>query len=198
MQRGAGRGAQSLRRVRIGSAADAGGGCCRAGRPEGRSRAQNRSHISGILDTGKDDEQGSASRNWSANEIIESRFARLHERRDPLRMFGVSEAFEEAVGGAQHRKSHLRAVDEGGEPLVMAFARFAEEYCLNVATGTQRFFDEPNALDANEAAFRRQAAAQSHAELLEPAIVAAGEECGFTSRASVTSSLARRCHYRGA
>jgi hypothetical protein len=89
-------------------------------------------------------------------------------------MLGVGKALEEAVGGAKDGKSHFGPVDERGETFVMAFAGFAEEHGLNAAGGTQRFLDEADALDADEAVFRGQAAAQCHTELLEPAIIAAG------------------------
>ena len=121
----------------------------------------------------------------------------MNQRGDPLRVFGVGKALEEAVRSAEDGKSHFGPVDEGGETFVKAFAGFAEEDGLNAATGTQSFFGEPDTLDANEAVFRGQAAAQSYAELLEPAIVAAGEERGFTRGAGVTSGFAGRSHYRG-
>src|SRR5260370_38386345 len=121
----------------------------------------------------------------------------MDQCRDALRMLGVGEAFKEAVGRAEHGKSHFGPVDEGRETLVMAFAGFAEEHSLNAATGTQRFFDEPDALNADESVFRGQAAAQSHAELLEPAIVAAGKECHFVRGTNVARNLSRRTHPRG-
>src|SRR5260370_13935030 len=91
-------------------------------------------------------------------------------------MVGIGEAFKEAVGGAEDWKSHFGPVDEGGKAFAMAFAGFAEEHSLNGAAGTQGFFDQTNAFDADEAVFGGQAAAQSHAKLLEPAIVAAGQK----------------------
>ena len=103
-----------------------------------------------------------------------------------------------AVGGAEDGKSHFRPIDDGGETFVMAFAGFAEEHGLNAAPGAQRFFNEPDAFDAYEATFRGQSAAESHAKLLEPAIVAAGEDRGLSSEPSVTSGFARRGHHRGA
>src|SRR5260370_16604457 len=121
----------------------------------------------------------------------------MNQRGDPLRVFGVGEALEEAVRSAEDGKSHLGPVDEGGETFVMAFAGFAEEDGLNAATGTQSFFGEPDTFDANEAVFPGQAAAHSHAELLHPAIVAAGEERGLTRGAGVTSGFAGRNHHRG-
>src|SRR5260370_26030499 len=119
----------------------------------------------------------------------------MDQCRDALRMLGVGEAFKEAVGRAEHGKSHFGPVDEGRETLVMAFAGFAEEHGLNAATGAQRFFDEPDALNADETVFRRQAPAQSHAELLEPATVAAGEEPeAIRGGPGMAPTCARCCH----
>jgi hypothetical protein len=50
---------------------------------------------------------------------------------------------------------------------------------LDRTAGTQGFFDEARAFDAHEPALRGQPAAESHAELLEPAIVAAGKKRGL-------------------
>src|SRR5713226_10554036 len=176
MQGSASGGAESLRRERVGGAADAGSGGGGAGCAKGGCCAQDGADVAGVLDAGKNDKQGSASRKGSAHEIVEGSFAWMDQRGDALRMFGVGEAFEEAIRGAKDGKSHFGPIDKGGETLVMAFAGFAEEYSLNAAAGTKRFFDKPHTLDAYESAFRGQAAAQSHAELLAPAIVAAGEE----------------------
>jgi len=81
---------------------------------------------------------------------------------------------------------------------VMAFARFAEEHGLDPAAGSQCFFNKSRAFNANESVFRRKPAAKSHAELLEPAIVAAGEQRGIASRASAASSFSGSCHHCGA
>ena len=81
---------------------------------------------------------------------------------------------------------------------MMAFAGFAEEHRLNAAAGTESFFDQAHALNADESVFRGQAAAESHAELLEPAIVATGEERGLTGGASASCDLTGCSHYRGA
>src|ERR1700737_637835 len=121
----------------------------------------------------------------------------MNQRGDTLRMFGVGKAFEETIRGTKEGKTHFGRVGEGGETFVMAFSGFTEEDGLDAATGTQSFFDEPDTLDANEAVFRGQTAAKSHAKLLEPAIVAAGEQRGLTCGASVTSGLAGRGHHRG-
>src|SRR2546430_14026384 len=121
----------------------------------------------------------------------------MNQRGNPLRVFGVGKALEEAVRGAQDRKGHFGSVDDGGEALVMAFAGLAEEHALNAATGTQSFFDKSDALDAHEAAFRGQSATQSYSELLEPAIVAAGKERRRTLGAGVTRGCSRRGRLRG-
>ena len=121
----------------------------------------------------------------------------MNQRGNPLRVFGVGKALEEAVRGAEDRKGHFGSVDDGGEALVMAFAGLAEEHALNAATGTQRFFDKSDALDAHEAAFRGHSATQSYSEVLEPAIVAAGKQRRRTTGAGVTSGFSGRGHLRG-
>src|SRR5690242_503474 len=122
----------------------------------------------------------------------------MDQRGHTLWVLGVGEAFKKAVRGAEDGKSHLRRVDEGGEAFVMAFAGFAEEHRLNAAVGTQGLFDEPHALDADKSILRGQPAAESHAELLQPAIVAASEERRLANRARVSCDFAWRSHYRGA
>jgi hypothetical protein len=116
---------------------------------------------------------------------------------DPLRVFGIGKAFEQAVSGAKDRKCHFGPVNERSETFVVPFARFAEEHGVNAAAGTQRFFDKSDALDSHESVFRRQPAAQSHTKLLQPAIVAARKWRGLASGARASSGFSRRCHYRG-
>jgi hypothetical protein len=122
----------------------------------------------------------------------------MNQRGDPLRMFSVSEAFKQAVGGAKDGKGHFWPVDEGSETFVMAVAGFTKEHGLDAASGTQGLFDEADTLDADESAFRGKAASESDAKILEPAIVAACKERGLADGASAASGLAGRCHYRGA
>jgi hypothetical protein len=122
----------------------------------------------------------------------------VNQRGDTLRVFGVGKALEEAVRGAEEGKSHFRPVDDGGETFVMAIAGFAEKHGFDAATGAQSFFDEPDALDAYESILRGQAAAQSHSELLEPAIIATGKERRVVRGTSVARDLSRRSHHRGA
>jgi hypothetical protein len=150
------------------------------------------------LDACEYDKQGSASGFGRAHEVIEGSFARLNERGDALRVFRVGKAFKESIGGTENGKSHFRPVDEGRKAFVMAFARFAEEHGLDAAAGTQRFFDQASAFDADEPILRREPAAKSHTELLEPAIVAAGEQRGIASRASAASGFSGSCHHCGA
>src|SRR5260370_7842146 len=79
----------------------------------------------------------------------------MYQRGDTLRVFGVGESFEEAVGGVQNRKSHLGPVDEGGETFVMAFAGFAEEHGLNAASRTHRFLHHPDTPPPHQPPFPR-------------------------------------------
>ena len=86
--------------------------------------------------------------------------------------------------------------DERGETIAVAFAGFAEEDCLDGAAGAQGFFDQADAFDADRAGLRGQAAAERHAELFEPAIVAASEDSGrcFRCVGSVAGGFARSGH----
>jgi len=59
----------------------------------------------------------------------------------------------------------------------MAFAGFAEEDGLDAAGGPESF-STAGAFDADGTVFGGKAAAEGHAELLEPAVFAAGEEVG--------------------
>src|SRR6266568_3539341 len=89
MQSSASGSAESFRREGICGAADAGSGCRCAGRTEGGSGAQDRSHVSGILDACENDEQGSAGRTRGARKVIEGGLPWMNQRRDALRMFSV-------------------------------------------------------------------------------------------------------------
>src|SRR6266850_3747135 len=110
-------------------------------------------------------------------------------------MLGIGETFEKTIGGVERGKGHLRPVNDRRETLMMAFAGFAEEHSLDAAAGEQDFFDEPGAFDADESIFRRESAAERHAEFFEPAIVAAGDERRLTSGARVASGFSRRGHH---
>jgi hypothetical protein len=77
-----------------------------------------------------------------------------------LRVLGVGEAFEEAIGGAQLGKGHFGPVDERSEALAMAFAGFAEEDSIDAAAGAKRFLDKADAFDTDGAGLRWQASAK--------------------------------------
>jgi hypothetical protein len=151
-----------------------GGAVPTACRAKSGSGAEDGSDITGILHACKHNEKRSAGGSANADEVVEGSFAWLHQGRDALWVLGVGKTFKEAVGGAKRGKAYLRAVDQRRETFVMTLARFTKEHSLDGAAGTQRFFDEADALDADEAAFCGQATAETHAKLLEPAIVAAG------------------------
>src|SRR5712692_6354765 len=153
MQGSASGGAQSFRRERICGAADAGSGGGGPGRAEGGSGAQDRPHVAGILHTGQYDEQGSAGRSRSAHEIIEGGLPWMNQRGHSLWVFGVGEAFEEAVGGAEDRKCHFGPVDQWRQTLMMAFTRLAEENGPDCTAGTKRLFNQARSFDADEAIF---------------------------------------------
>ena len=63
-----------------------------------------------------------------------------------------------------------------GEFFAVALAGFAEEDGFDLAAGFEGFCDETETFDAYAAGVGWEAAAEGDAELLEPAIVAAGEE----------------------
>ena len=197
MQSGSCGGAQSFRRERVRGSADAGRGGGGAGGAEGSGGAENGAHVTGVLDTGENDQEGSTRCGGCTDKVIESCLARFNKCGDTLRVLGIGETFEEAVCSFQSGKREFRPVNQGSETLVVAFTGFTEENGSDRATGAQSFLDETHALDADEAIFRGQTAAESHAELLEPAIVAAGEERGAIRGASAASGLAGRSHHRG-
>jgi hypothetical protein len=58
----------------------------------------------------------------------------------------------------------------------VALAGFAEEDGFDLAAGFEGFFDETETFDADAAGIGLQAPAKCDAELLEPAILAAGED----------------------
>ena len=85
-------------------------------------------------------------------------------------MFGVGDAFEEAVGGAEDGEACIGAADERGQAFAVTLAGFAEKDGFDAAGRTQGFFDKAGAFDADGTVLGRQAAAESDAELLEPAV----------------------------
>jgi len=77
---------------------------------------------------------------------------------------------------------------------MMALSGFAEEHGLNAAAGAQPFCDDTDAFDSDEPALRSQAAAERHAELLKPAIIAAGKHSGFAGGTKIARGFTRRSH----
>jgi len=178
MQRGASGGAEGFGRVRTGGTALSGSGSDGSGSTEGSGGAEDGADVAGILYAGENDEERSAGAGWSGEEIVEREFARLDESGDALGMFSVGDAFEEAIGGAEYGEADVRTADERGEAFAVAFAGFTEENSFDAAGGAEGFFDEAGAFNADGTVFGGKAAAQGDAELLEPAVFAAGEEVG--------------------
>jgi hypothetical protein len=90
-------------------------------------------------------------------------------------MLGVCDAFEESVGGVENGDCDFGAIEIGREAGVMTFAGFAEEYSADGTSGPKSFFDESRAFNAYGAGFCGEAAAEGHAEFLEPLVVARGD-----------------------
>src|SRR6266849_6838539 len=79
----------------------------------------------------------------------------------------------------------------------MAFSGFAEKHRFDGAGGTQRFFDQAHAFDADVAGLGGQSAFQREAKFLEPAIVSAGDRGGSAGSSRGASGFARSGHYKG-
>ena len=186
---GAGGGAESLGRKRAGGAGLAGGGGDGSGGTERGSGAEDGADVAGILNTGEDDDERRALARGCGEKIFELRGAGGDESGDALRMFGVGDAFKKAIGGGENGNGNFGAGDERSKFGAVAFAGFAEEDGFNLATGGEGFFDEAEAFDADGVGFGGQAAAEGHAEELEPAIVATRDRGG---------GFCRRGHWREA
>ena len=195
MKRGARGSTQSFWGKWAGGAGLTGGCGDGAGRAEGGCCAQDCADIAGILHTSKNDEQGRARRSGSLKNLVERGRARMHESGDPLGMLGVGEPVKQTVGGAQNGKANLWAVNQRSKPRAVALPGFAKQNRLDGAAGAQSFFDKPHSFDSDRAGFRRQTATQCDAELLEPSIIAAGEESGRSVSRSVASGFASGSHY---
>jgi hypothetical protein len=178
MKGGSGRGAKRFWREGAGGAALAGGRSDGGSGSESGGGTEDGADVAGILDAGEDDEQRGGGAGWSGEEVVEFKFAGLGEGGYALGMLGVGDAFKEAIGGAKDWEADVGAADEWGETFTMAFTGFAEKDGFNAASGTESFFDEAGAFDADGTVFGGEASTESDAELLEPAIVAAGEEIG--------------------
>jgi len=178
MKRGARGGAEGFGRVGAGRAALTSGGSDGGGGAKCGGGAEDGADIAGILNAGEDDDEWSRRAGGSGEELVEREFAGLDERGDALGMFGIGDALEEAVGGAENGEAGVWAADERCETFAVAFAGFAEEDTLDAAGGAESFFHEARAFDAHGAVFGGKAAAESDAKLLEPAVFAAGEQIG--------------------
>jgi len=191
MQRGACGGAEGFGRVGAGGAALTGGGGDGGGGAKGGGGAQDGADVAGVLDASENDEERSANAGRSGEDFIEREISWLDESGDALRMFGVGDAFKEAIGGAEDGEAGVWTTDERGETFAVAFARFAEEDGFDAAGGAESFFNEARAFDADGAVFGGKAAAEGDAELLEPAVIPAGEEVGGDG-----GGFGRRSHCR--
>src|SRR5689334_10713383 len=90
-------------------------------------------------------------------------------------MFSVRDALEESVSRVKNGDGNFRPVEILRQPRMMALAGFAEEHRADRASRAQRLFYQARALHPDGAGFRCQAAAQRHAEFLEPLVVARGD-----------------------
>ena len=171
-----------------------GGGSDGGGGAKGGGGAQDGADVAGILNPGENDEEWGARAGGSGEEFVEREFAGLDESGDALGMLGVGDALEEAICGAEDREAGIGAADERGEALAMAFAGFAEQDGFDAAGGAQGFFDEAGAFDANGTVFGGKAAAEGHAELLEPAVFATAEEVGRVCRTRAAGGFGSSGH----
>jgi hypothetical protein len=190
MERGTRGGAEGFGRVGAGSAALTGGGSDGGGGAKSSGGAKDGADVAGILNASENHEERCAGTGGSGEEFIEREFSRLDKRGDALWMFGVGDALEETIGGAEDGEAGVWTADERGEALAVAFAGFAEEDGFDAADGAESFFNEARAFDADGAVFGGKAAAESDAKLLEPAVLAAGEEVGGVG------GFGRRGHWR--
>jgi hypothetical protein len=190
MERGTRGSAERFWGVGAGGAALTSCGGDASGSAESGGGAENGTYVAGILDAGKDDKERSTGAWRSSEELVELEFAWLDECGDALWMFGIGDAFKKAIGCAEDWEASVGAADERGETLPVAFTGLAEEDSFDAAGGAESLFDEARTFDTHAAVFRGKAAAQGHAELLEPSIVAAGEEVGGRA------GFGRRGHWR--
>ncbi len=141
MKRGTSGGAEGFGRKGIGSAADAGGGGGGSSGTESGGGANDRADIAGVLNACKDDEERRAGRVGSAEKIFEGSGFRFDEGGDALGVFGVGEAFEEAIGGVKNWDGDFGTVEKRSESFAMTSAGFAEEDGFDFAAGAEGLFD---------------------------------------------------------
>jgi len=107
------------------------GNRCGCGGTKCGGSANDGAYIAGVLHTGEDhDQRGRVGWGWTG-DVVEGESARRNEGGDALGMFGVSDGFEEAVGGLQGWDGYFGSVEILGEARAVAFAGFAEENGAN-------------------------------------------------------------------
>jgi hypothetical protein len=153
-----------------GSSAECGGG------------ADDGAYIAGVLYAGQDHDERSCAVGGGSGDVVEAESARSDQGGDSLGMFGVSDAFEEAVGGEQDGDGDFGTIEILREASAVPFAGFAEEYGADGRGGAEGFFDEAWTFDADGAGFRRQTTTQCDAKFFQPAIVAASDYAGLRWR----------------
>ena len=88
-----------------GGGRDGGGGAKRGG------GAEDGADVTGVLNSGEDDEKRSSAGFCRRENFVEGKLSRFDERGDALRMFGVGNAFEETVGGGEDGERDLFAIE---------------------------------------------------------------------------------------
>jgi len=101
-----------------------GGGDGPSGAECGRG-AENRADVTGVLDSGENDDERRTCAAGSGKQIFDLCLTGNHKRGDALRMLGVGNAFEQAISGLENGEGHFRACNERREFFAMAFAGFA-------------------------------------------------------------------------
>src|SRR5690242_15672447 len=178
MQSGAGGSPERLGRIRAGGPALAGGGSDGGGGSEGGGGAKDGADVAGVLHSRQNGDQRRGAAGRRPDDVIEGSLARFNQSGDALRVLGIGNAFKKRVRGTQNGEGNLFAIQVGRQARMMALAGLAEENGFDAATGAQGLFGQARAFDADAPGFRGQAAAQGHAEFLEPAVVAATDDSG--------------------
>ena len=142
----------------------AGGSGYNGGSAECGSGANDGAYVAGILYAGQDHDHRSCAVGGGSGDVVEGESAWSDQGGDSLGMFGVSDAFEEAVGGEQDWDGDFGTIEILREACAVPFAGFAEEYGADGRGGAEGFFDEAWTFDAYCAGFGGQAAAQSDAK----------------------------------
>jgi len=164
VQGGACGGAKGFGREGIGGAALAGGSCHCGGGTEGGGGSNDGAYVAGILHASENYDEWCGIVCGGAGDIVESECARSYQCSYALGIFGVSDAFEEAVGGEQDWDGDFGTIEILREAGAVAFTRFAEEYGADGRGRVEGFFDEAWTFDAYCARFGGQAAAESDAK----------------------------------